>query len=212
MKHDYFVRITRSYSDLSGMVAIWSERASKVVVYEHTGEQTEKTHIHMVIIGSSVCKKQLKNLVGYLNLKGNEDWSFKDYDGNETAMTYMTKGTLDPKYIKGYTAQDAETWKSLWRPGRRNMRVADIEELWNSCFGNREQAEIDRELYFKQYPDRPLFDWVLHYAREAAFSWNKAFWTIKAKNDYKCLVHTYVYRYSVSIPIDKRYDSWRSLV
>lgn len=215
MPNDYFCRITRSYSDLSGMVAVWSERAFKMVVYEHTGEETEKTHIHMVIIGSSVCKKQLKNLVAYLNLKGNEDWSFKDYDGDDTAMTYMTKGSLDPKYLKGFTQQEADRWKSLWKPGRRGAKVADIEGLWKSCFGDPVQSAIDKELYFKQNPGRPLIDWVLHQARIAAFAWNKHYWTIKAKNDYKCLVFTYIERFYVTLPPpekEDRYRVWRSLV
>lgn len=211
MPHDYFVRITRSYTDLSGLVAIWSARADKVVVYEHTGEETEKTHIHMVIIGSDVCKKQLRNLVKYLNLKGNEDWSFKEYDGNDTAMTYMTKGELEPKYIKGYTVQDADLWKSLWKPGRKKSKLSDIEKLWNSSFGDRVQADLDYELWRKDRPLSDKIDWVISYARENAFSYNNGFWTVKAKNDYKCLVYTYIYRYNMIIPIDKKYDMWRTL-
>lgn len=91
--HNYFVRITRSYSDLSGLVLSWAARADKMVVYEHVGDATEKTHIHMVIIGSEVCKKQLKNLVGFMNFKGNGDWSFKEYEEGD-AMVYMTKVSM----------------------------------------------------------------------------------------------------------------------
>lgn len=206
MSYDYFVRITRSYSDLSGLVNIWSARADKVVVYEHTGDETEKIHIHMVIKGSDVHKKQLKNLVGYLNLKGNEDWSFKNYqEGN--AMIYMTKGKLEPKFIKGYTQEDTDFWKSQWRD-RKPKKLSDAEILWNKAM----DGEYLRERYkvYTTNKETQYFDFLLWHCKREAINHNAGFCTRKAMNDYKMLVYTALYRnHNISIPLDKKYDKWR---
>lgn len=99
----------------------WAERCKKVAVYEHVGQATQKTHIHMVLCDSEVCKKQLKNLLRIHNLNtqgklgGNKDWSFKEWDGDENACAYMTKGHIDYSFLKEWNDDDHERWKSMWR-------------------------------------------------------------------------------------------------
>lgn len=219
MSDGYFVRITRSFSDLSGLVHTWAARADKMVVYEHCGDETEKVHIHMVIINPDVTKKQLKNLVPTYNLKGNGDWSFKNYDGDDTAMVYMTKGVLDPKYMKGYTVEDADFWKLQYKfPRQKPNRLLD---LYEDCFGDEEdmkyQIQENRSAKWRAYehagtrlvdrlPETEIdFLYIKEKAKIAAFEASKRVWSQKTMNDYKSLVYTYIMRYNIQIP-DKHKD------
>lgn len=220
MSDGYFVRITRPFSDLSGLVHTWSQRCDKMVVYEHIGDQTEKTHIHMVVYKPDVCKKQLKNLVPTYNLNGNKDWSFKEYDGDETAMVYMTKGSLEPKFIKGYTIEDADHWKSQYVPGREKPNR--LLQLYEDTFGDvdniRYLLQENRSAKWRQYEqagtllhermfDEELdFELIKEIAKQSAFSASKRIWSQKTMNDYKSLIYTFLMRNNVQVPA--KYKDW----
>lgn len=228
MPHSYFVRITRPYQDISGLVITWAERAKRLVCYEHIGDETEKTHIHIAVESSEICKKQMKNLVSKYRLKGNEDWTFKDYDEGDTAMVYMTKGKLEPKYMKGYTQQDSDKWKSQWVERKNKVKEDSNEELFNETFGDTDLLELEFKEYKRttpamvtmmirrgdidtpeEYEDIKLtrFRFILYKARNEAFWRNKSLWTNKAMNDYKMLVYSYIFRHNISIP--KQHSEWR---
>lgn len=221
MEHyDYFVRITRPYSDLSGLVTIWAARARQMVVYEHTGTKTEKIHIHMVIKGSDVCKKQLKNLVEYLNFKGNKDWSFKNYNGNETAIVYMTKGNITPSYVKGYTPEELQAYQDLWTD--EQPKITRQQKLYDETFGNKQELQIQIKEFIKRRnasyvlagtklhemdtPAEMEFEYILRVAKQAAFKESGQIWSMKTMNDYKMLVYTYVMRELHVIPT--KYREW----
>lgn len=220
MTNDYFIRITRSFSDVSGLVATWASRASQVAVYEHIGDKTEKTHIHLVVLGSEICSKQMKNLVGHYHLSGNKDWTFKDYDGDDMGMVYMSKGKLDPKFLKGWTVQDADLWKSQWVEPRE--RIDYNEELYDDVFGNIQTNEYEFKDYERRKPvydtrlptpiydeKATMFEFILYRARMAAFQKNKMLWSNKAMIDYKMLVYTYIFRHDIKIPDShKEWKKW----
>lgn len=110
----FFVRITRPYCDLSGIVAQWAMRCDKLVVYEHIGGKTEKTHIHAAIFKARCDKKTLKNAYSHLRLSGNEDHSWKSWDEDLTPITYMTKGVLQPSYLMGFSRDEIDVLKAQW--------------------------------------------------------------------------------------------------
>jgi len=211
MPNDYMVRITHSYQDASGVVALWASRADKVVVYEHVGEATEKVHIHLVIAGCDTHKKQLRNIgmATGLPLKGNEYCSFKKFDGNIITMIYCTKGKFDPSFIKGYTMDEANKWKSQWRA---HTKESNIERIYYQTFDDEDQDEISFKYWERDNPIQPRenlifrrYKWVKEHARQSAFQKNKCFWTLKAINDYKTMVYTYCMRHNISIdPADDK--------
>jgi len=209
MPNDYMVRITHSFQDASGVVALWAARADKMVVYEHIGEATEKIHVHLVIAGSSIDKKQLRNIAMAtgLPLKGNEYCSFKKFDGNTIAMIYCTKGKFNPSFIKGYTPAEADKWKSLWREGmKKEPRIA---QLYNQLFDDDDNDDISFKYWERANPydggkvwrtqDR-RFLWCKQMAHTHAFNSNGRFWTLKTANEYKALVYTYCARHNIIIP------------
>lgn len=202
MPHDYFCRVTLPYEKIASMVSLWACRSEKLVCYEHVGAKTEKVHCHILIKGSVIEKKQLRNIagnsLGINNVKGNENMSFKSCDDNwKVALTYMTKGNLNPKYIKGYEMSDADEWKSKWVEPARYEKRNTAELLYNSF------EECNHESMFEDMPQDPeytKFDRVRYVARAYAFQRNSMLWTQKAVNDYKMLTMTYCFRHSISIP------------
>ena len=58
----YAVRITHSYEVAKPIVHLWAMKCEKILAYEHLGERTGKIHIHLLLVNTSVDKKQLRNI------------------------------------------------------------------------------------------------------------------------------------------------------
>jgi len=150
---NYAVRITRSYDYCQRMVAHWATRCDKILAYEHVGTTTEKIHIHLLIINSvlpvDTLKKQVKTL-GASIFKGNGDWSFKTKDAkygpvtdSQDYVTYMTKGTHDPKYNKGYEPEYLAECKKNWVD---NTKTSKLRLEYNAFVRTLQDIEIPKHL------------------------------------------------------------------
>lgn len=215
MSHSYAVRITYPYETIKPLMEIWAEKCEKMAIYEHTGERTNKVHIHLVIERCSVTKDQLKNYAKPtpIVLKGNGNCSFKKFDGNEKAYVYMAKGVLDPKFLKGWTQEDAQRWKSLW-VGEKGHSQRKENVVYDDCFD-----EIVYESAWRYHQrdnprgDQSINDYQFEFIRKWAhtYTFNKMgrIWNIQAINLYKMLVYTFVYRNNIRIPEkDKTFQRW----
>lgn len=130
--YNYTVRITLSYQDLSGVVARWADKCQRCICYEHEAdEEIRQTHVHMILEGSTVQDEALKRS-SKLSGKGNEFWSWKQYDGSRTFVTYMTKGKYAPKFLKNYSPAEVEEARKAWsEPTARHStksRQTSLEE------------------------------------------------------------------------------------
>jgi len=120
---NYAVRVSRPYNQLSSWVSRIALVCEKMVVYEHN-ENVSRVHIHAHIWGCSQTDDTLKNWLSQtLSVKVNKsDISFKQQykpkgstqtmpidDGN---ISYMSKGKYNPEYVKGYTNEEIEKFKS----------------------------------------------------------------------------------------------------
>lgn len=121
------IRISRPYDDIRE----WCEfKAEQKIVFQHDADdEVSRTHIHMLVIGSTIKPDALK--YRYKKLYGDidkTDWSFvasfKDSEGktqpitaesSEKFITYMTKGVLVPVLSEGYNPEKvlelAQQWK-----------------------------------------------------------------------------------------------------
>lgn len=108
------IRVSRPYGDIQE----WCEelKAEKKIVFQHDADdEVSRTHIHMLVIGSSIKPDALK--YRYKKLYGDidkTDWSFvnsfKDDgktvpispDSSDKFITYMSKGHLAPVLSVGY--------------------------------------------------------------------------------------------------------------
>lgn len=208
--YNYCVRITKPFGVLRDLVSCWAERCERVAVYEHVGRFTEKTHIHMVLGGSEVCKKQLKNLLRIHNINtqgslgGNKDWSFKEWDGDENACAYMTKGYIKYSFLKKWNDDDHDRWIKMWR-GTPNSS-AD-QDAFDDCFDDavfipvKTQWERDERPYLPTTELHGEFKFIRKYVRNFVFNEYGRIWNVQAINRYKMLVYSYCFRNNVMIPL-----------
>jgi len=119
---NYAPRVSLPFHDMSGVIAVWASKCSKMAVYEHEAdEEVNTTHLHMIMIDCVYkTEEQLKNEFRKLidtALKGNKLWSWehKDYQNpDESYITYMSKGELAPVFLKNLTHRDCNNWRSKW--------------------------------------------------------------------------------------------------
>lgn len=115
----YAVRITLPYDSVSSVISVWSDACDKVTVFEHQmDEDISQTHVHLAMYNcqyatAEALKRRFYKIIN-TDRKGNELWSWKSWDGSDTYLTYMTKGNLDAKYLKGWNETDVNEWKSKW--------------------------------------------------------------------------------------------------
>lgn len=116
-------RITREWNDISGAIYSITQLCQSIVVYEHSVQTHTvsvggKTHIHFCI--SHLCdRKTIKNtILKKVKLSGNQDWKFAEWDGEQKAVVYMTKGKLDPVYVQNY---DVSGLKTKWVEPSRDV-------------------------------------------------------------------------------------------
>jgi len=193
----FFARITRPYADLSGVVARWALRCERLVVYEHTGSETEKVHIHAAIFAAHCDKKTLKNDYSFLGLKGNEDHSWKEWDGVAAAITYMTKGELEPKYLKGYTSEEINELKAKWVAPKVYEKESKDVKVWNEFLHYEYERNATLTTVLRT---EALNYWDLRaYARGFCIA-KCGVWSGQAAAYFKMIVYTYAMKYDVRIP------------
>lgn len=120
------IRITRSYSDITK----WCEELAgdKVIIYEHEADdKVKRTHCHIMLINSDVksdaLKTRFKKLYGDVH---RTDWYFKQCDGDDINITYMSKGRLTPKRCVGWTDEQLAVLRSKWiDPDQTKLALKD---------------------------------------------------------------------------------------
>lgn len=135
MPYDFAVRITKPYEHMSRVISRWLLECDKMVVYQHEGERTGKVHIHLAIEGSRVCREQLRNIANDMlvhPLKGQGDWSFKEWDRGDKYIVYMTKGKHDPSFNKGF--EEVYLSKCKGQYVKQTIKVSPLERIYVSVF------------------------------------------------------------------------------
>lgn len=133
----YAVRVTYSWAQAQTIAHLWALRADKVLVYEHskaTFTAKNKTHIHMLLVNTSVDKKQLRNIAKetVVLVKGNENMSFKTAEEPfGKYITYMTKGLLQPVYNKGFTPEELEECRLAWVDPNEYVKETSWSKLYD---------------------------------------------------------------------------------
>lgn len=228
MPYDYFVRITHPYASLAALVGAWALRCEKLVAYEHTGTQTEKVHVHLLILGSSICSKQLRNIGKmYVNLKGNELCTIKECVTWEQPVVYMTKGKLDASYAMGFTKDQLDELKAKWVEPKRYEKKSVNQQFYESWEASdwkqlRNAIHAATELQRKRLAETDAFgrdsalvneepvefQAIKKYFRNYVFTNNHHIWDQQAVNKYKMMVMTYCFRNDVSISSKTEWDKW----
>jgi len=205
---DYACRITHSYEVAKRVVGLWSLRCDKLIAYEHVGDKSGKVHIHLALLGTNVDKKQLRNIAASTNLPiaGNENCSFKEWDGDATYITYMSKGKLDPMYNKGYEVSDLQNLRSLWVEPHKYVRndTTDnyLAKFDNYVFG-KNIVEIGMNMNFYQ-----LRTTVKRFVFDECHRGERPRWGQAEIAIYKMIMNTYIFQNNITIPDDEKKWKW----
>lgn len=122
MSYNYAIRITLPYVDCSGIIRLWSSRCRSLIVYQHDADaEVSKTHVHIGLVGTEVKHEALKRMWVDCPGKGNEFWSWKEWqydvvtDMNyDKYLSYMSKGCLAPVFIKNFSEELVENSRQSW--------------------------------------------------------------------------------------------------
>ena len=120
--NSYAPRLSVSYAEFEPVAQLWADICQQIVVYEHEADASvNRTHIHVLIIGSEVKAEQLKRIfkktLPDIKASGNEFWKWESKFGtpDESFITYMSKGHLRPKYLKNISEEIVEERRKQWK-------------------------------------------------------------------------------------------------
>lgn len=109
----YFVRLSYSAKQLDGWLKLTADRCSSVVAYEHSDNE-KNIHIHALLKDCSVSTDTLKNYVRkFIGSVPKTNWSFKEAISDD-CITYMSKGKLEPIFVKNYEESKITEYKLKW--------------------------------------------------------------------------------------------------
>lgn len=125
------------------------EELDKSVVYEHNAdEEVNRTHIHALIeteLSTDTLKLRIRKCLGYKPTRS--DWAFSEKVGKpltpveDRFITYMSKGTLQPKYLKGFTQDECDKYKALWVE-KSQSSVPDKKKIISGFTISKELAQF----------------------------------------------------------------------
>jgi len=201
---NYCARLTYSYEDCSGVIHAWALRSDQVVVYEHVGNKTEKVHCHVLLTGTSVDKKQLRNVAAgtRLDVKGQERLAFStnEWDGDHTFITYMSKGKYDSKYTKGFTAIELDEARKAWKEPDNVFKLDKADKKYFEF----SQAMFEDKAVWKDGAgvecQRPQFYPLITAARAYVHRFHGGFHKPQNFNTLKNYLREYGYVNNVTIP------------
>lgn len=118
-----FCRVSRDYVTLQSTIELVASKCERLVVYEHEeDDEVARTHIHFYMEEFRYTVQWIKDTIKKaLNEStfAKTDWSFKEKnkDGSPVdrgSITYMSKGLLDPVYVKGFTPEELAEHREAW--------------------------------------------------------------------------------------------------
>lgn len=125
----YAIRITEPYERLSEMWAKLGGVTDKLVVYEHT---QGRVHCHALVVGTTVSTDTIKNWTKKslgVTAFPKSDWSFKAAEQeHDRYVTYMSKGSLHPKFLKGIHEDEVDQLRLMWVEPLPKVRRGELTQ------------------------------------------------------------------------------------
>lgn len=115
-------RITIDYETIRPVIEAWSKKVIRMAVFEHEKDDSvSQTHCHLLMLGCSVAAEQFKRmfkriLPGVDTGGGNAFWKWESSRTtiDDQFLTYMSKGSLRPKFVKGFSPALVEERRQQW--------------------------------------------------------------------------------------------------
>jgi len=149
------IRVSRPYDDLKEFIEKLADACEVLVVYEHQADDSvSRTHIHAYVEDPKVSTDTMKNWVRKaLNPSGilpfvfpKADWSFTSAT-DRGFITYLSKGHLDPLFVKGIEEEACRLLKTEWvdKPVKKG-KVQYILKVENPVQQKLRQTEMVDEI------------------------------------------------------------------
>lgn len=120
---DFKLRVDGSWSDVSdAFLKSLTPYCEKLVLYEHPPEEGKGVHVHGLMIGWKKKEDTARNVLKGMRPEGAVKWSYelcqKQKRGgppvDEGYIVYMSKGSIDPSYCKGWSDEYIAAQKAKW--------------------------------------------------------------------------------------------------
>lgn len=160
------VRVSRPYDDLKEFIEKLADACEVLVVYEHQADDSiNRTHIHAYVEDPKVSTDTMKNWVKKV-LKvtsfPKSDWSFTEAR-DRGFITYLSKGQLDPLFVKGIEVEACRLLKADWvEQPQKKGKIQYILKAENPQERKMRQAEMIAEIRRRIHTDAPVDDLGYH--------------------------------------------------
>lgn len=139
-------RISSAYDDVK--LDELFELCERVIIYQHNADTSVKrTHIHGLVFGCTRKEDTVRNRF----FKGKYDYSLKS-KVDDMFITYMSKGKLDPVFVKGFDPELIGLRKSEWQDHRITPTV-DVSDKSSNKKTKKELLRIMLETYDSQWAE-----------------------------------------------------------
>ena len=126
---NFAFRVSSLYDETKEHLANLFELCEKVAIYQHDAdEEISRTHIHGLLIGCTKGEDTIRNRF-FKGKYQSADYELKTryevkeglmqvkrkYDVDEKYIIYMSKGVLDPMFLKVFTKEETDAFKAQWK-------------------------------------------------------------------------------------------------
>jgi len=162
---DFAFRISLSWNECSvPVLAYLSELSTKLIIYEHEAdEEVSRTHIHGLIMGCSRSDDTLRNKLFTVKYTKNYELksTYKTKKGifpvDDGYITYMSEGTREPKYNKGYTKEEVDALKAAYINYEEVKKATKVARDPTKTITRYELIKECLDMYGKDYLDTPRY-------------------------------------------------------
>lgn len=112
-----FARVRTPYQKVKDVIEQLAIKCERIIVFEHN-ERSDNIHIHFLVEGNTISTDTIKNYFkrgGFDAGEKGQHWSFNAAT-DRGCITYMSKGVLDPVYVKGYPKEETDELRKKWVP------------------------------------------------------------------------------------------------
>ena len=170
MPNDWFIRIDGAFHDVSGMLIHFTKKCEKAIFYEHPAiEGGNGVHVHGLYEVATFAKQSFYDAskkVQFLNTNKLVNYSCSASKDNGHAIAYMSKGKLDPVWIKNYEAFYINNMKMLGydKKEKKASSLTEGERLTNVREANKKERvtmfQLENEIVCEYAQDHRDYETV----------------------------------------------------
>jgi hypothetical protein len=209
---NFAFRVTSSYDVTVEHLTPLYELCEKVAIYQHDADdEIERTHIHGLLIGCSKGEDTIRNRF-FKGKYQSADYELKTkyvvkegimqvkrtYDVDEKYIIYMSKGVLDPMFLKVFTKEETDAYKAQWKNHREKKEDPSERKkkkpinMFEAC-----RQIVEDELKYKIDETQVRLPWRYSQQEvvEAIIDWSnkngKPVVAYKCRDYYDCILQQY---------------------